>query len=189
MGVFERQFSDEGGILVYRRYGKGTAYRVSEAQREEMTAQYLRDFRKSYLIMIALIWFVLGLSVVFLVASNTEPDDDTFWIIAPPLVLVTIWYVWRNRRDTLRPERELSRSTPVGPALSRVDAKRKALSQVSYGKLASAPFLGALGVLVMAKHFDPWTGFSRLVWLFPAAITTLAGVQAYRKFRFEHETN
>ena len=185
--AFERQFGEEGGLLVYRRDGTGTAYRVTQAQRATMIAAYLSDVRKNSRIMYAVIWLVLLGSVVGMLGSGLEPGTAWSWvIIGAPLVLLTAWFVWANRQAMGRPELQLARTQPVLAApLSGQDKRRKVLSQVSYGQLALSAMAGFVIVLLGADYFDIWAGWGRLVWIVPAAFIALAATQAYRKFRSE----
>lgn len=182
---FERQFGEEDGILVYRRRGTGTAYRVTQAQRESMSDAYMSEARKNHLIMHAVIWLVLLGAIAVMLMSGLEPDSIWAWaIIGGPLALLTAWFVWANQQAMARPDEQLVRTQPVvaGP-LNREDAQKKALSQVSYGQLSLSAIAGLVIVLVGADYFDVWAGWGRLVWIIPVAFVALAATQAFRKHR------
>jgi len=154
-----------------------------------MIADYVRQYRKNHAFMIASIWTILLSMVVVIALSDAQPTDSTlWWTLTPLFVLVMLWWVWTNQRAIVRPERELARSAPVSSALTKDEAQEKALSQISYGGLATIPFAGLLIVVLAMRYFDVWTGWGRLVWLAPIAFLGLAARQAMRKYRLENRS-
>ena len=186
--VFERQFDEEHGQLVYRRYGKGPAYRVTISQRDELIEGYIRDYRKNHLLMIALLIIVMGGLALGLVLAEADPESTIYWLaLIIPILFIASWFVWANHLAVTRPARVFARDVPIAPQLSSTQARRKSLSEISYGMLALSPMFGLLIVFLMSDEFNVWAGWGRSIWAVPIAFTALAAVQAFRKWRIDRE--
>jgi hypothetical protein len=176
--LFAAQFTLEGSGFLYRRNQVGAGYLVSVAERDAFVAAHRREWRRIF-------WAaILGVVVVVgaMVALFEEPDKGV--TIAATIVLIgllTLLHLWAWRR----PERVLARRVPSLPALDRGAARRKNLSQVTWGNLA----LGPVFALVLASR--AWRddggvrGWSAL-WLVAAVgLMGMSAVQAWRKWRVE----
>jgi len=184
--VFERQFEEENGTLVYRRYGKGAAYRTTDTHKDELVGTYIREYRKNYILTIILSLLAFG-CVIPLILVGVRPEGASFWIPFGALfVLIVAWFTWANHRAVARPEQVFSRNAPISSALSPEEARYRKLSQISYGSLALAPLFGLLMVFTMSDKFDVWSGYGRAIWLVPIGFALLSAVQALRKYKADH---
>ena len=182
---FGRQFKEQADrSYIYRRYGKGAPYRITEQQWEDFHAEYSQGFRRLWIGMISYIWLALALGVVWLIALDGNETNLLFGMIAMFLPGIA-GFVWLNRRLHTAPERALERETPIGAELTREEWRREALSQMSYRNLALAPFVGIFLVISMSDNFDIQAGWGRMIWLVPIGLTAFAAIQAYRKYQIE----
>ena len=183
---FRRQFSEEDGGKVYRRYGKGAGYYISEEQRSEWTDRFRRRQRRPWMYLTlglsAVIPMFITLEVLVFAKAEVEP-----WRIAAGTLLVvapaSAWALVASRRAMVEPARELENVAPAFPAYSEAEWRRKCLGEMSWRTLSLAPLAGLLVVWRMSEEFDIWHGWGRLAWLAPAGLLVLSAVQALRKFR------
>ncbi|NTS63792.1 hypothetical protein HRV97_01285 [Sphingomonas sp. HHU CXW] len=175
--LFAAQFTPEGSGFLYRRNQVGAGYLVSVAERDAFVAAHRREWRRIF-------WAaILGVVVVVgaMVALFEEPHKGV--TIAATIVLIgflTLLHLWAWRR----PERALALRVPSLPALDRGAARRKNLSQVTWGNLALSPVF-ALVLGSRAWGDDGVHGWSAL-WLVAAVgLMGMSAVQAWRKWRVE----
>ena len=174
--LFAAQFTPEGSGYLYRRNQVGAGYFVGAAEHDMFIAAYQREWRR-------LFWAaILGVMVVVgaIVAVFDEPDEGvtiaaTVGIIGS-LILLHL-RAWR------RPERALARRLPSLPALDRAAARRKNLSQVTWGDLALVPVF-ALVLASRAWRDDAAVrGWSALWLVAGVGLMVMSAVQAWRKWR------
>jgi hypothetical protein len=188
LAAFERQFGVENGQLVYRRYGKGAAYRVTDEQRSLWKKQYRRRALLAQwgllggigLIAIALTWYS--------VSTSTDPDSLAVGgtMFGATLLLIIAFFL-ANKRAMTWPERQLERETPLSTPLDPETARRKFFARLSFRQMAMAPLL-AVGLIALQRgraFLDPLHGWGLLGWLFVGGVSLLACLAAYRKWQAE----
>jgi hypothetical protein len=188
LNSFERQFSREGGRLVYRRFGKGPAFVVSDEQRERFRSEYVRGCRTMLLIGIALMGGPMAGAAYYLVDRGV-PGPFGFLIMIGATIPSIVAIFWMSFRLVGAPARQLQSAQPLSPALSRDQYSKRVLSRLDYHHLAVLPVLGLGMVWRQSKDLDPLHGWGRLSGLIPASLALLAGVQSYRKYRFERSNS
>lgn len=181
--AFADQFAGDGHGFIYRQNQTGVPVRVSKLERDGFVTAFEKRIRCA-------MWCIVPATVgLILLLVWLTPDTDSpaaqiaMWggtaaIILP--FMVVFYWAWGA------PSRELELRTPEGPALSKVEARALAFSEITYGQLALAALMGVGLVWKMSTKTDVVHG-SGLVWLvFGGALMLLAGVQAIRKWRFSH---
>jgi len=186
--LFADQFQPDGADFLYRRNMRGSAYRVSRAERDALIAAYDRAFRR-------FIWGTVAGTLVLLfalIAITTwlgfEPDRNgtsplVILAICVPVMLLAVVF---NRYTYGAPARLLSGRTPVTEALSE-EAKRKlTFGRMTWGQVATAA--GASAVLpFIVTDWHPFDGWNRLWLVMGFAGLVLAAVQGFRKWQFERD--
>jgi hypothetical protein len=181
---FMRQFLRENGILVYRRHGRGPAYRVNDGQVQDFLDRYMRRTRISRLALLLATIALGGGGAVVLAQLGSTPGEGMIaaWAVGLVILLVGV-FVWAEMRSLTSPERELANTAPVAPAIDRDEWTRSQLQKVPWINFAILPAMGLFIVWAFREDVHPSQGWGRLIWLIPAAMTALAGVQAVRKWR------
>ena len=182
--IFEDQFEPNGENYLYRRWQKGPPIPVTAAERQRFIDDYGHRLRNSN-------WGIWGglliltvLVIWWSVQSNADLPDVPMFIGIGAIALASIVYIMRAGTA---PARELGRRAVVGQARSRAELRRLMLSRMSYGQLAAAAFPGILLVFIVSGRHDVSSGWGRLWLLFAGALVVLAGVQAFRKWRFDRQ--
>lgn len=98
------------------------------------------------------------------------------------IFLIAYYWAWNE------PARELERRTPVKEALSRDEARRVGLSQISYGQLGFAVLVAFWLPFTQSEKRDILHGWGRLWLVFASLIIVLVAVQAYRKWQSERSS-
>ncbi|GGD91262.1 hypothetical protein GCM10011515_08650 [Tsuneonella deserti] len=179
-----RQFSSEGGTLVYRRFGRGPAFPVTEEQVADFLQRYMRETRIARLALLVTT-IVLGGGAGPLMAQLPFTPGETAIVlgIVIPVVLLIAAFVVADLRNQSRPERELSVRAPVASAIDADEWSRAQLRQAPWPNFIILPLASAFVVWALRDLVDPLTGWGRLIWLFPAAAIALAVTQGLRKLR------
>jgi len=182
---FLRQFTEEDGALVYRRHGRGPAYRVTDGQTQDYLARYMRRTRIARFALFAATVAFGGGGAWLLAQADPMPSEGviTAWTIGFVAALVAL-FVWAELRAQTLPHRELSRTAPASPEIDKADWTRHQLKSVPWVNFAIPPIMGLFLVWSLHKEVDLAAGWGRLVWLVPVAFTALAGVQAWRKWKY-----
>ena len=178
------QFVREGDGLVYRRHGRGAAYRVTESQAQEFLDQYMRRTRVARVVLFLATIALGGGGALLLTLADPLPSNGSIaaWSVGLVAVLVSV-FVWAEMRSQILPERELAQTAPVGPAIDKDEWTRAQLEQVPWINLAILPLMGFFIVWAFRGEVDLYAGWGRVMWLIPAACVLLASVQAVRKWR------
>jgi hypothetical protein len=184
--AYDAQFGEENGHFVYRRSGKGEAYRITQEAYEDLRAAYIRQYRRTYLLFMALTLTALSAILAGMMMLDVPSDSLAFYVILGATIAPLIaLFVHMNHRATTAPARLFEREIPVAPALDREERRRRALGRISYGQLLLAPVVGLVLLFSLSDDVDIWSGAGRLAWLIPAGFSLLAAVQAWRKFEVE----
>lgn len=182
---FMRQFAQESGVLVYRRHGKGAAYRVTEQETADFLARYTRRTRLHRLALV-LATVALGVGGALLIdAVRWQPGDAVLAasIIGAVLVLVAA-FVWLEMRSLTLPDRVLAaRRAPISSALDAREWSRAQLAKAPWINFLIVPLVGFYLPWALNDQVDVMHGWGRLVWLFPLGFVLLAGIQGWRKWR------
>lgn len=181
--AFDNQFSSDDSGLVYRRWGSGPAYRITESEQDEFQRAFRRTKRLNSLLTFLGLMIIIGGMAVWSTGEHIDPESREFsvamWILLP-LCMGPFLFVYM--RSYTAPARELERRVAVAPALNKAERKQQALSKLSYGQLALIPLLPLLLLQGRTYSLDVWHGWGRLWWLLFLGLTGLAVVQAYRKW-------
>jgi hypothetical protein len=181
---FMRQFSEESGRLVYRRNGSGPAYAITENQQAEWLDRYVSRSRLHRGLLLVVTLALFGLLAVVLETTGYEPPTAVMAIgsIAAVAILVGT-FTWFELRNLHTPARELAGAVPLSDVLDKRDVVRRQLRDIPWINFAIAPAMGLFVVWTFRDDIDPLHGAGLLIWLVPLALATLAGVQAWRKYR------
>jgi len=182
--AFAKQFEEDGTGFLYRRYMKGPAIRVTEAEREEFISVYQRRIRHAFWAIIPATLLLIG-ALVWLFPSPDDPASDAaIWAgLAAILIpfLAAFFWAWNA------PARELSGRTPSQEARSREEVRKIAFSQITWVRLGSALILAVLLLFNASTQQDILHG-PGLFWL-TCSVSVMIGVaiQAFRKWMFERD--
>ena len=182
---FEEQFEPKDGGFLYRKGGKGPAYLVSKAERDFFVSRFKWSMRSAAAAMV----LVMAGSIAVLLfrldqASNAAITAVTIFSV----VLAVIPWFLIYRYAMHYPGNSILSRSPVSPALSKEEQKRKFFRKLSYRQLALLPLINLIWLAPgRGRHewLNPMHGTARLWWLAFASFAGLAGIQAYRKWRFE----
>jgi MFS family permease len=182
---FADQFEPLGeDKYLYRRNQKSAPIEVTAVERARFIDQYGRRLRYSMWSMVAGLIVFMGAVVWWTVARNSDLPDLVLYIGIGLITTIAIGYLYWIRGA---PARELERRGPVGRERSRDEMRALFFKKMGYGQLAGAAFAGLVLAFSRAGKEDLFHGWHRL-WLVLAALLVLAaGVQAFRKWRFERE--
>lgn len=181
--LFADQFMpSDGGDYIYRRSGKGEAVRVSAAERDLFVADFARFLRRStWGVFAATIALIAAL--VFLAPVTGRGQDQMPMTVGIGAIVASFLVV--SHRGWTRPARALARRAVVARALTGEEARRLALSKITYGQLA----LSVLMAGMLAVNHSPGRGMPHgwdALWLAAAALmVAVAAMQAFRKWRYD----
>ncbi len=178
--AFEKQFEPDGDGYIYRKYGTGSAYRITSAERDEFIADFRHAMRWSLIgVIAAILVFAAALS-----ALDIGEKSLVFFgfgvVICLPLFLA-IKQMYAAPEFRLQHRKTAMRGMPVD------ERKRYALAQISYWQLAVLPLLGLLVLGWIAEEVDVKSGWGLTAWLIPISFALIAAVQGWRKFRVSRE--
>ncbi|MBB3957843.1 hypothetical protein [Novosphingobium sediminicola] len=180
--AFADQFSNEKDGFIYRKNQKGAPFRVSSLERDRFVGTFTKRVRYG-------LWSLVPATIiliVLLVWLTPDSDSPTFqiamWAGLAAIILsfqAVFHWAWGA------PSRELKHRLPEGLALTREEARAIAFSKISYLQLGLAALAGVGLIWKMSTKVDVFHG-SGLVWsIFGAGIVVFAGVQTFRKWRFD----
>lgn len=179
---FADQFTPDSGAFLYRKSMKGAPIRVSEGERDDFVATFNRRTRYGIWAIIAPSLIMVGLIVWLIPHSDRAAADTAMWIgliaILAPFMAAYFW-AWNA------PARELERRPRQGAALSRDEVRQLMFSRMSYGQLALAPLAALLVVWDKSGVHDIFHGWGIVRLIFAGLLIAGAGVQAFRKWRYE----
>ena len=182
---FADQFEPYGeGEYLYRRNQRGAPIEVTAEERKRFMVQYARRLRYNMWGMVAALIVFMGAVVWWSVARNSDLLDTVLYIGLGLITAVAIANMYWIRGA---PARELERRSPVGRERSRDEVRELFFKKLSYGQLAGAAFAGVILVVSRAGKEDLLSGWHRLWLVFAVLIVLAAGVQAFRKWRFERQ--
>jgi hypothetical protein len=182
---FAEQFEPIGeNRYLYRRNQKGEPVPVSAEERTRFIDQYNRNIRYVMWGMMSALFAFIGLILWWTVASRSGSPDVALYTGFGAITFVGIAMLYRVRGA---PARELDGRASIGRERSRDEMRAIFFKKISYRQLAGAAAVGVFLVISRAAKEDVFSGWHRL-WLgFGAGLLLLAGVQAFRKWRFESE--
>ena len=179
--VFADQFERDGNGFLYRKGMKGPPIRVSEAERDAFIRYFDRRLR-------LIGWstlpasLLLVLFVVWIASVKSSYADPAIYIGLACLLTLTLagfYQAWS------RPAHELERRAPEGNARSPDEMRRLNFTKMTYGRLALAAVAAPALVLNVSAKYDVMHGWGILWLFFAGGIMALAGIQAFRKWRYE----
>lgn len=181
---FESQFERDGmGGYLYRLEGRGKPIPVGAGERQRFVSQYAsRIFLLWGAMMLAVVLFFYHFYSGVMHSTTVLPSSVIFSdpllyaglsaIVVPTLLLMR----WLRRA----PARALAGRAPVGPELTRDEARARVFGKMSYAQLALIALIGAWSFEYIAD------GYWDRRWIFmPPLVVLVAAVQAFRKWRFE----
>lgn len=179
---FGAQFEPNDGGYLYRKGLREAPMQVSASERDAFLAKFVRECRR-------LIWLSVGLAMAGIVTvvtaySAAERELPEWAIFALVAVIVLVLLIGTIRLWNA-PARSLQRRPELGVRRTRAEVRRRYLTQMSWGEMATLAGAGAVGYVSQAWGHDIWTGWGRL-WLVGGALFVLLFVnQAISKFRFD----
>ena len=180
--IFADQFESDGSGYLYRKGMKGPPIRVSEAERDTFISDFNRHLRLAAWSVVPTTVLLIGLLVIFIPDVDSPIAQTATYIgigcILVPFLLVYYW-AWN------RPARELERRPVEGNARSREEVRRLMFAKLTYGRLALAVVFAAAMVWKVSAKNDVLHGWGVLWLIFAAALVVFAGIQAFRKWRYE----
>lgn len=167
---------------MYRKYMKGPAIHVTEAERDKFVSAFRRRLRYAAWAVVPATLLLIGALVLLVPDADNPASDVAMWVgLAAILIPFLAFYIWAWNA----PARELACRTPARRARNREEVKQIAFSQITYRRLGSA-FLLALAFLWNASNrHDVFHGWG-IFWL-GCSVALMIGVliQALRKWMFE----
>jgi hypothetical protein len=181
LAAFTLQFEKTGSGWEFRRYGRGAAIPVSDAEHEAFVAAFIRRIRHlSWGLMGSVAILALGMAIAAGIIPGPAPYAAAGVLGAGGFILFMIaWF-----QTFAAPSAALARRTPVAGALSKDEARERAFSRMSWGQLALVPFAAAV-MTIPGRGMNMWVGSGRWFLVAPAALLLLTAVQAFRKWRLE----
>lgn len=181
--AFADQFEADGTGFLYRKYMKGPAIRVTEAERDEFISAFQRRLRYAVWATVPAMLLLIG-ALVLLVPDADSPESDT--VIWAGLIAIVIPFLAASFWAWNAPARELARRTPAGEARTREEVEQIAFSQMTYGRLASAFGLALVLLWNALNRHDVLHGWD-ILWLgCSAALMIGVAIQVFRKWTYEH---
>jgi hypothetical protein len=102
--AYDAQFGEENGQLVYRRSGKGEAYRITPDRYEDLRAAYIRDYRRLYAIFTASVVATMLAVLAGMVILDVAPDGPGYYVILGTTIAVLLAvFVYSNQRALTAP--------------------------------------------------------------------------------------
>jgi tetratricopeptide (TPR) repeat protein len=182
--AFADQFEQDQSGFVYRRSQKGEAIRVSAEERQKFIDGFDRALSYGMFLMIAGVILIIGGMAVL---STLDGWDLPQGVIVTVMVATTIPYFAYYRWAWGAPSRALGGRTPIASERSRDEVRQLQFQRVTYGGLAAAAAGGLAIPLIGSSQQDVFSGWGRLWLAGGAALALFAGVQAFRKWRFEQD--
>ena len=182
--LFADQFQPDGDAFVYRKNMKGVPIHVSEAERDAFVFAFnRRSLYWMWSIFPATLLLIGGLVAFGPDANGPYAHIAIFVGLAVILTPMMVGYYWAFKA----PARELAQRPALGEALTADEVRKLRFSKMTYQNLGFA-VLGSLGLLwKVSTRTDVLHGWGTLWLVFTAAIISVAGVQAFRKWRFERK--
>ena len=177
---FAAQFTADGSGFIYRKNQTGAPIRVSQSERDAFVATF--DRRMRYVA-----WCILpsALAVTALTLTLTlEFRRSPIVAYSPFVAYLAIMFAIRNWTQNA-PARELERRTPVGSALTKVEARKLTYSKVSFSGLAATAVMAVLITLKVSFRTDVFHGWGRLQLVAAALIIATAGFGVFQKWRVD----
>jgi len=183
--MFDNQFEPDGADFLYRRSGKGEPIPVSAAERQAFITDFRRGLRTAMWTLIGGMIVMFGgmIAVVIVLDADVETSDIN-WAIYPILAVLFAVYLAIYWRAWTAPRRTLAARQPVGFALTREEARRRALAKLSYGRLFGGGAVLALMLYNISRENDILHGWGRLWLVFTVAIAAALAVQLLRKWHY-----
>jgi tetratricopeptide (TPR) repeat protein len=181
---FADQFEQDTSGFVYRRSQKGEAIRVSVEERQKFIDAFNRNLSRSSLILSASLVLIVGGVVLCGIVTGWHVPDAAFVVAG---VGAMIPYLAYYRWAWGAPSRALEGRTPIARERSRDEVRQLTFQRMTYGNLAAAAGGGLAVPLIASGRHDLLSGWGRLWLVFGAALILFAGVQAFRKWRFEQD--
>jgi len=180
--TFADQFGMLGSRLAYRRYQRGPAIPISEAERDAAIEAFVRKARWLSWTMLAGAIFMTGLSLaVALLISETWSFLVLGFGVA---VLVGALFVG-FRRAWVSSTGTFNGRTPIARELDHDEARRAMLSKMSWGQLGIGAGVTCVVVGGQALTHDLFHGWYRL-WLVGGAAFLMAfAFRAWQKWRWQ----
>jgi len=179
---FAGQFQMLGSRLVYRRYQRGPAIPVSEAERDAAIEAFVRKATRLCWAILAGTIFILILSVTVAVQIS---ERWSYLAEGCGLAFVVGVSVVGFRRAWTSSTKSFSGRTPIARELDHDEARRAILSKISWGQLSAGACVTCLVVGGAALKHDLFHGWYRL-WLVGGAAFLMAfAFRAWQKWRWE----
>lgn len=138
---FASQFEPEGDGFIYRPSLRSPGYRVTAAERDAMTAAFLRSAPWVVAVgVLAPIVLIPGAYALY-AAGGARPPEPVVVAIVTASVAINVagaWWLWRA------PFQRLRGRAPAAPALSGAEARRRAFAQMGWSRVAVPMFIGLL---------------------------------------------
>lgn len=182
--TFADQFDQDGASFIYRRSQKGEAIRVSAEERSKFIEEFDRNVGRAKWMIYLGITLVLGGIIGFSLLRGTDLSQGTIFIgIGLAMIPYVVFYRWA----WAAPARELAGRTPIAGERPSDEVRRIRFQRMTYGQLAGAAFGGAVIPFIGSSRQDEFSGWNRLWLVFGGALVLFAGIQAFRKWRFEQD--
>lgn len=180
--MFADQFEPDCAAFLYRQSMKGEPIRVSEAERDGFIRDFNRRLRFGMWLLVPATLLVIGL-LVLLVPDVDGPAAQTAGYIGIGCIMVPFLtgYYWAWNK----PARDLERRPTEGEARSREDVRRLMFAKMTYGQLGLAVVAALALVWKVSAENDVLHGWGIFWLVFAAALIAGAGIQAFRKWRYD----
>jgi hypothetical protein len=180
--IFADQFTPDSGAFLYRKSMKGAPIRVSEVERDDFVTTFNRRVRYGTWAMVPAMLTLIGLIVWLIPNVDSAAAQTATWIgltaIVVPFIAVYFW-AWNA------PARALERRPRQGAALSRDEVRQLKFSRMSYGQLGLVPPAALLLVWDKSGVGNMFHGWGIVRVACAGLLIAGAGVQAFRKWRYE----
>lgn len=181
---FADQFEQDGRAFVYRRSQKGEAIRVTTEERQNFIDGFDRNLWRAMFVMVACMVLIIGGMIVVGALKGWDPPEG---VIVAGIVAACIPYFVCYRWAWGAPSRALEGRTPIAGARSRDEVRWLTFQKMTYGNLAVAAAGGLVFPFIGSRQGSVFSGWGRLWLAAGAVLILLAGVQAFRKWRFEQD--
>lgn len=169
--AFLNRFEPDAGGYLFRAAPTAAPVRVTEKERDEELATFLRGVQWVSWAMLAGLFAVAAVMAFAVPQFDTAPSEILIWAGAGTIIGLYVlgwWWLWRS------PARRFERRAVAGPSRTRAEARRTALASLSWGQLALSFGFAAM---LMARSLD-----GEYVWAGLGAVTAMfVTVQAVRK--------
>lgn len=181
---FADRFEPMGDGYIFHANLRAAGYRVSASDRDRLVAQFNRRLTR-------LIWGFAAITILFFAAicwifvqQSGEVPAIVPWIIAPAATcgyLAPFFWMWNA------PQRELRQSMPVVQGRSKDEAKRIALTRLSWTQLGAGVVMTLALLWRVSTEWNLLIGWNRLWLVLAAAMLLIVAVQAIRKLRISRD--